>query len=154
MSEENSSVEGQEPQPQAQPEQPAPPPPPMGSEQAPGTGGRPGPASDTSKILAGIGYIVPLVALITILIDPYKDEKFTRFHAIQAIGLWIAWVILGIGLGILGAIPIVGWLFGIMGFIVWLGVFVYAIVLAIQGFTGKYMEIPVVYGFIKGYVGE
>jgi hypothetical protein len=31
---------------------------------------------------------------------------------------------------------------------------VYAIVLAIQAFQGNYMEIPLIYGFIKGYVGE
>ena len=116
--------------------------------------GRPGPASETSKVLAGIGYLFWIVALVTILIEPYKDEKFTRFHAAQALGLWVSFFVLSIGLVILGWIPFIGWFFAIAGFLVWVAAIGYAIVLAIQAFQGKYMEIPLVYGFIKDYVGE
>ena len=155
MSDENIPVEGEGQSPEQAPEQAAAPaPPPAPAEQAPDMSGRPGPASDTSKVLAGIGYLFWPVALVTILIEPYKDEKFTKFHGMQALGLWISWAVLGIGLSILAAIPFVGWILGILGFLVWVAAVGYAIVLAIQAFQGKYMEIPLVYGFIKGYVGE
>jgi uncharacterized membrane protein len=155
VSDENTPAGGEGQSSGQVPEQTPPPaPPPQPAEQAPDMGGRPGPASDTSKILAAVGYIFWPVALVTILIDPYKDEKFTKFHGTQALGLWVAWAILGIGLSILAAIPFVGWILGILGFLAWIAAVVYAIVLAIQAFQGNYMEIPLIYGFIKGYVGE
>ncbi len=137
----------------AEPPPPPPPPapdapPPPGAPFAPQTaGGRPGPASETSKILAAIGYPIWIVALIAILIDPYKNERFVKFHAVQALGLsagvWIVVTALSMT-GILGllAIPI--------GFLA----FIYEIVLAVKAFNGEYFEVPVVYGFVKGWMGE
>jgi uncharacterized membrane protein len=95
------------------------------------------PASENSKILAGIGYIVGIVVLVALLIDPYKDEPFVRFHAIQALALWVIVVVLG-------WIPFVGWL-------LWLVVVVFAIVAAINAFQGKYYEVPVLGGLLKGW---
>lgn len=109
--------------------------------------GRPGPASDTSKLLAALGYLIPIVALIALLIDPYKNEKFVKFHAIQAIALWVVLVISNI----IMAIPVIGW---IIGFVVWIAVLVLGIMGLINAFQGKYWELPVLYGFIKGFVGE
>jgi uncharacterized membrane protein len=95
------------------------------------------PASENSKILAGIGYIVPIVALVALLIDPYKDEPFVKFNGIQALGLWVIAVVLG-------WIPFVGWL-------LWLVVAVFAIIAAINTFQGKYYEVPVLGGLLKGW---
>lgn len=112
---------------------------------APPMGGSPGPASDTSKILAAIGYIIGIVALIAILIEPYKDEKFVKFHAIQALGLWVA----GIAVSIVGVIPIVGWIVALVGGI---AIFVFAVIAAIKAFQGEYYEVPVVYNLVKQYI--
>lgn len=106
--------------------------------------GRPGPASDTSKILAALGYPLWPVALIAILIDPYKNEKFVKFHAIQALGLalaiWVVSFVLTFAFGI-------GAIIGLVGFI-------YEIVLAVKAYNGEYVEVPVVYGLVKTYIGE
>jgi uncharacterized membrane protein len=114
--------------------------PPSAPEAPPGPVGRPGPESDTSKILVGIGYLFWIVALIAILIEPYKNETFVKFHAFQALGLGIAsWVV--------WAIPVIGWLVGI-------AIFVFQIICAIKAFQGKYYEVPIVYGVVKGFIGE
>jgi len=134
---------GSTPTPPAPPEPPAP----TATMAPPPGGGRPGPASDTSKLLAALGYIFGVVAIIAILIDPYKDEKFVKFHAMQAIGLWVAAIVLQVA----SIVPVVGWIISLIG---GLAIFVYAIILAIKAFQGEYYEMPVVYGFIKGYVGE
>jgi uncharacterized membrane protein len=106
--------------------------------------GRPGPASDTSRLLAALGYPLWPVALIALLIDPYKDEKFVKFHAIQALGLglaiWVVSFVLTFAFGI-------GALIGLLGLI-------YQIILALQANKGQYFEVPVVYGIVKGYMGE
>lgn len=108
-------------------------------------GDRPGPESDTSKILAAIGYLIGVVALIAILIEPYKNEKFVKFHAVQALGMWVA----SIALGFIANIPIIGWIVAVVG---GLAIFVVAIIAAIKAFQGEYYEVPVVYGIVKQYM--
>jgi uncharacterized membrane protein len=112
---------------------------------APGMSGRPGPASDNSKLLAALGYPIPLVALIMILIDPYKDEKYVRFHAIQALALMVVLIVAGV----IGVIPVIGW---IISLVAWIGWVVLWIMGAINAFQGKYWEMPIIYGVVKNYI--
>lgn len=102
-------------------------------------------ASDTGKILAGIGYLTGIVALIAILIEPYKDEKFVRQHAFQALALYVVMVVASI----LNVIPVLG---QIIWLVAWIGVAVFAIIGAIKAFQGQAYEMPIVYGFIKNYI--
>ncbi|MCK8114918.1 DUF4870 domain-containing protein [Anaerosoma tenue] len=118
---------------------PAPPAPPA---QAPA--GTEGP-SDTGKILAGIGYLTGIVALIAILIEPYKDEKFVRVHAFQALALYVVMI----AASVLNVIPILGQIIWLVASI---AVFVFAIIGAIKAFQGQEYEMPVIYGFIKNYI--
>jgi uncharacterized membrane protein len=37
---------------------------------------------------------------------------------------------------------------------VWIAWFVYSIVLALKAYKGEYFEVPMIYGFVKNYVGE
>lgn len=106
-------------------------------EETPSTptgGGMPGPASDASKLLAGFGYIFWVVALVALLIEPYKDEPFVRIHALQAIVLgivmWLSWI------------PFLGWIAGIVAL-------VFAIIALIKAFQGQYYEVPLVYNLVQ-----
>ncbi|MBE0416177.1 MAG: hypothetical protein IBX63_00235 [Coriobacteriia bacterium] len=119
---------------------PGPPPTPPMPPAPSASGDRPDPASDTSKLLVAVGYIVWIVALIAILIDPYKEEKFVKFHAVQALAL-------GVAVMISWMIPIIGWIVGIV-------LFVFQILGAIKAFQGKYYEMPIIYGLVKGFIGE
>lgn len=107
--------------------------------------GNPGPESDTSKLLAVLGYIFGIVALVAILIDPYKNEKFVRLHAVQALALWA----IGIVAQFLWVIPIIGW---IAGAVIGIGVLVLGIMGIINSAQGKYWEMPMVYGFVSQYI--
>jgi len=62
-------------------------------------------ASGMSVNSAGaLTYLAGLItAIVFLLIDPYKSDRFVRFHAFQSlffnlawIGLWIGWTILGL----------------------------------------------------------
>lgn len=100
-----------------------------------------GPVSDTSKILAALGYVVWVIALIAILIEPYKNEKFVRLHAIQGLALGVAiWVVSAVTSAIF-----IGFFIGIAGFI-------YQIILAVKVWNGESFEVPVVYGIVKQYI--
>lgn len=123
-----------------------PPPPPPAAPPAPpaAPSGAAGP-SDTGKILAGLGYLTGIVAIVAILMEPYKDEKFVRQHAFQALALYVIMIVASI----LNVIPI-------LGQIVWLvasiAVAVFAIIGAVKAFQGQEYEMPLVYGFIKSYI--
>ena len=134
--------------PPAPPQGGAPTPPP--APPAPGAGyseQRPAPVNDTSRLLAALGYLFGVVAIIALLIDPYKNEKFVRFHAWQAIGLLVAWVVTGMA----SAIPILGWIATPILSIV---IIVFLVMGAIKAFQGEYWEMPVIYGIFKNSIGE
>lgn len=123
--------------------QSAPPAAPAPAGGPPPSGGRPGPASDTSKLLAAIGYVFWIPAVIALFIEPYKDEKFVKFHAIQALVLGVLVYLIA---GMLSAV--------LIGCLIYPIALIYQIYLAVKAFGGSYVEVPLVYGFIKGYVGE
>jgi uncharacterized membrane protein len=61
-------------------------------------------SANTAGALAYLAGII--TAIIFLVIDPYKSDRFVRFHAFQSlffnvawIGLWIAWTIVGLVLG-------------------------------------------------------
>lgn len=118
---------------------PAPPPPPPPASAVSGD------QDSTTRILAALGYIFGIVAIIVLLIEPYKNQRFSKFHAIQAIGLWVA----GFALNLTSIVPLIGWITAIVG---GLTVFVLAVISAINAFQGKWYKVPVVHGVVKGYI--
>lgn len=109
-------------------------PPPVASGDVP-------PEGDNGRILAALGYVIWIVALIALLMDPYKDNKWIRQHALQALVLQVAISIVG------GALTTI-----LIGFLVLAAGWVYCIVLALKAFKGETFEVPVVTGLIKNYI--
>lgn len=115
--------------PVAPPAPPAPPPPSLSGE---------GELDGTSRLLAVLGYLFWVVAVVVLLIEPYKDRYYSRANAVQAIVLgvvsWIAWMI-----------PVVGWVVGLVAF-------VFAIIALVKALKGQVYEVPVVYGIAKSFI--
>ena len=84
----------------------------------------------------GLSYITIIPAIIFLVVAPYNTNPNVKFHAWQSIFLGIA----AFALGIIGIIPILGWiilLFGMLAlFIVW-------IICVIKAFGGSRFVIPV-----------
>jgi len=139
------------------PAPPAPPRPPM----APPVGGRPGPANDTSKIMAALSLVIWPVALFAILAEPYKGEKFIKFHAVQGLGLglvltvvsWLLSTLFSTMFWTLSSLAFLGLLSSLVGLID-LVIAIFVIIQAIKVYNGEYVELPVVFGFVKHYIGE
>lgn len=127
------------------PTAPQSPTPPMAPAPMPQSG-RPGPASDTSKLLAAGGYIIWPVALVAILIEPYKDEPFVKFHGYQALTFGIVMTVL---VTVIGLVPIIGWIIVALLPLLWL---ILAIVWAVKAHNGEYAEMPIFYGIAKSYM--
>lgn len=93
------------------------PPPPAA---APGAAGSSGLASNVAGALA---YFTIIPAIIFLVVEPYNKDRFIKFHAFQSLFFNIAWVVLMIGMMIigivLGFIPVIGWILDIL---LWLAI--------------------------------
>jgi uncharacterized membrane protein len=83
--------------------------------------------------------LTPLIPVIILLMEDKKKRPFIRAHNAQALVLGIINLLIAIFLGwtvILACLPLIIW--------------VYCIYLGIQGYGGKYNDIPVITNFVKG----
>jgi uncharacterized protein len=97
-------------------------------------------ATSDDKLWAALGYPIPIIAVIVLLMEDKKNRPFIKYHALQSIALWVVYVVLGTILSVVT--------FGIGGIcfaVAWL-VFFYWAYLAYQG---QMFEVPVVTNFLK-----
>jgi uncharacterized membrane protein len=83
--------------------------------------------------------LTPIVPVIVLLMEEKKKRPFIRAHNAQALVLGIINLLVGVLLGwtvILACLPLIIW--------------IYCIYLGIQGYGGKYNDIPVITNFVKG----
>ena len=96
--------------------------------------------SSDDKLWAALGYPIPLISIIALLMEDKKDRPFIKFHAVQSIAFNVAiWAIIlvlsVVTLGIGAVCAPVLWLVTLWP--------------AFDSYGGKYTEIPVVTDFIK-----
>jgi uncharacterized membrane protein len=90
----------------------------------------------TDQLLYALSYPIGIVGLILILTK--KESRDARYHGYNGLFLLIVSFIINF-------IPI-------LGQILWLGVLIYSIVLAVEVYNGKYPVIPVLTDFASKYV--
>ena len=99
-----------------------------------------------NKVMGILAYIGILVL---VPIFAAKDSKFARFHANQGLVLAIfeaaSYLIFSV---ILSMIPKIGWLFGVIGWIISVGLLVLAVLGIVAAARGQAKELPIV-GQIK-----
>jgi uncharacterized membrane protein len=118
----------------------APPPPPGASAQPEYQASQPISAPGLSDNVAGaLCYLFGLITgIIFLILAPYNQSKFVRFHAFQSIFLNIAWLVLWIVLGLLthGLIIFASPLIALAGLIIWL-------YMMYTAFNNKKVKLPV-----------
>jgi uncharacterized membrane protein len=105
----------------------------------------------TPNVAGALAYLVgAITGILFLVIDPFKADRFVRFHAFQSIffnvawiGFWIVWMIVGIMLGALShglffiiQLPI-NLLITVGGFCLWA-------YLMYSAYQGKTFQIPVI----------
>jgi len=103
-------------------------------------------ASNVAGLLAYIlGFITGIIFLV---IEPYKDDKFVRFHAFQSIffnvaiiAFWIVWTILSTILGIV-SFGILGVVMVVLGLLIALAILGYWIFLMYKAYNNERYMIP------------
>jgi uncharacterized membrane protein len=101
-----------------------------------------------SNLAAALAYFV-ITGIIFLVVDPYKRDKFIRFHSFQAIALWVVVIVFEIvwhmftSIGFL-ALGFFFAIFGLVGFVIWLAVLVYWLFLMYKAYNNETYMIPVI----------
>ena len=98
----------------------------------------------SDNVAGALAYVTIIPAIVFLVLEPFNRRPFVRFHSFQCIFFAIAWTILGIGVSILGHMPLLGWmvwliwpLISLVGFIIWL-------ILILKAYQGKKFKLPVI----------
>ncbi len=92
------------------------------------------------KLWAAVGYPIPLISIIVLLMEEKKNRPFIKYHAVQSIAFNIVLYVL------IFLLSLITLGFGaICAPLLWLVVFWPAY----QSYQGKYLELPVITNFIK-----
>lgn len=105
------------------------------------------------NVAAALCYLLGvLTGIVFLVLEPYNKDRLIRFHAFQSIFLWVAVIVLGIGLSVLslvlGFIPMIGWIGGIivllLSLVLWFGVFVVWIYLMYKSYNNQRVVLPLI----------
>jgi uncharacterized membrane protein len=105
----------------------------------------------TNNVAGCLCYLVGwITGLIFLVIEPYKNDKFVRFHAFQSIFLNVAVIAVWIGAMILSTI--LGFItrglgFFIMGplmMLIWVGVLVVVVICMIKAYGNQQFKLPII----------
>jgi uncharacterized membrane protein len=125
--------------------------------------GAPAPAAGTamaSNVAGCLTYILGFITgIIFLVIDPYKNDKFVRFHAFQSIffnaaliAFWIVWTIISVVLSVVSW-GVLGLLMTILGLVIFLGIFAYWIFLMYKAYNNERYMVPVIGKFAAQQAG-
>ena len=109
--------------------------------------------------LAGIlAYCTFIPALVFLLVDPYRRDRFTRFHSMQCLALWVAALVVGTGLElgtlILSIVPWVGHLLALLiALVMGMAFFVIWLLLVLKAAQGEYFKLPLLGDFAERQAG-
>ncbi|MFC4095973.1 DUF4870 domain-containing protein [Euzebyella saccharophila] len=87
--------------------------------------------NEEAKRIAIISYITIIGLVIAFVMNNEKQLDFAKYHIRQSLGLCVT----GFGLGIIGLIPILGWIINLLGIFVLLYMWIMALMNALNGRT-------------------
>ena len=114
-----------------------------------------------ANLAAALGYPIGILAIVCLIMD--KENKFVKFHALQAIllyvsllAIWIALIVISIILGVIGFAAssagsagsalsgIIGLLWTLIILALGLGALIAIIMGAVKAYGGNYYKLPII----------
>jgi uncharacterized membrane protein len=107
------------------------------------------PSQFRDNLIAALAYIAFIPAVIFVLIEPFKRNRFIRFHSFQSIFLTAATIVIGIALrilySILTLIPVAGYLLAwLVLAVAVLGWGILWLVLLVKALQGQTFRLPLI----------
>lgn len=109
------------------------------------------------NVLGAVAYITVIPAIIFLLLEPYNQNRFVRFHSLQCLMLaassfiiYMFELILAIPLNFL---PVVGTILSVvMGFAIFFGLLIAWIMAVIKAYGGEEYRLPIIGDYAAKYV--
>lgn len=102
---------------------------------------------------AALSYVTIIPAIIFLLIEPYNKMPFVRFHSWQSVGLCVGATVLQMLIsvfeGMMHFIPGVIYLFLMVHFAIWLGLFALWIFVILKASKGEWYKLPFIGDFAE-----
>jgi len=107
----------------------------------------------TQNLAGALAYLLgPITGILFLVLE--KENRFVRFHAMQSTVLCIIWFILNVALSFLAAVPVLGWIVGILtGLVLGLAGFILWLVLMWKAYQGEEWELPIIGAFVRKQMG-
>jgi uncharacterized membrane protein len=107
----------------------------------------PAKAPMTSNVAAALSYI-PIIAIVFLIIEPYKRDRFVRFHSFQSLFFTVSVIVVSIILGmILSGAFFIGGMWSLVLGLYWifrLAVFVGWLFLVFKAYNNESFKLPVI----------
>ena len=115
------------------------------------------------NVAAALGYPIGIIAIISLIME--KENRFVKFHALQAILLYVAFIVVGICLAVIfmiigivlgvasaAANSSVGGglagIFGLLSFLIWIVILIAyvggLIMAAVKAYNGVHYKLPII----------
>jgi uncharacterized membrane protein len=113
----------------------------------------------TSNVAAALAYILGFITgIVFLVLEPYKHDRFVRFHAMQSILYSAAGIVFRIGWSILvsALIDVSGWATLVLvpvGLVISLGLFCFWLFLMYQAYSNREFRIPIIGAIAAKQVG-
>ncbi len=101
----------------------------------------------TDNLAGALAYVTIIPAILFLVLEPYNKKRFIRFHAFQSIFVFVAWMIIGIGLSFIGFVPM-------LWNIVHLALVVSLVILALKAYQGQMFKVPVIGDIAEQQAGK
>lgn len=109
------------------------------------------------NIAALLGYLLLVPAILWLVLDPYKNDRFIRFHAFQALGLGAICIGLSIVLTIasivIAFIPVINLLLPVVWLLLWLAILIFWILVMVKAYNREMYKLPVIGDFAMKAAG-
>jgi uncharacterized membrane protein len=96
------------------------------------------------NVAGALAYLTIIPAIVFLVLEPFNQKRFIRFHSFQSIFFYAVWIALDICLAIIGHIPFLGWAVLFLWPLVSLVFFVIVLVLALKAYQGQQFKLPVI----------
>jgi uncharacterized membrane protein len=94
------------------------------------------------NVAGALAYVTIIPAIIFLVVAPYNQNKFIKFHAFQCLGLAVC----SIASSIIMVIPVLGWIIGPLGH---LAVFIAWIICIVKAYGGQKFKLPIIGDFAE-----
>ena len=97
----------------------------------------------TDNVAGLLVYLVGILAIVFLLIEPFNKNKFIRFHCFQCLFFWAAYIVASIVLTMIAIVPYIGWIISLLGWMVLgLGGVVVWILLMVKAYQNQMWKLP------------